>query len=60
MMPLENNMKNPTHFIGVCGVLNKGMTVVGIIYIVIGVMGYLKYGDTVHPNITFDLPIEQM
>lgn len=58
MMPLENNMKNPTHFTGICGVLNRGMTVVAMIYIVIGVIGYLKFGDLVDANITANLPIE--
>lgn len=56
MMPLENNMKNPTHFIGACGVLNKGMLAVALIYILVGIMGYLKYGDDVDPNITYNLP----
>ncbi|XP_065213445.1 proton-coupled amino acid transporter-like protein pathetic isoform X2 [Planococcus citri] len=60
MMPLENNMKNPTHFTGICGVLNRGMTVVSLIYIIIGVIGYLKFGDRVAANITKNLPIEHI
>lgn len=60
MMPLENNMKHPTHFLGLCGVLNRGMSVVSMVYIVVGVIGYSAYGDKVDGNITKNLPVDHM
>lgn len=60
MMPLENNMKNPNHFLGICGVLNRGMSIVSMVYILIGFIGYVRYGDKVAENITANLPSDQM
>lgn len=56
VMPLENNMKTPQHFTGICGVLNKGMSGVTLVYIFLGFLGYLKYGDLTKPSITLNLP----
>lgn len=59
-MPLENNMKTPKHFLGLAGVLNMGMTGVTIIYIMLGFLGYLKYGENTESSITLNLPTEDM
>ncbi|VVC32586.1 Hypothetical protein CINCED_3A023910 [Cinara cedri] len=56
VMPLENNMKTPKHFLGVFGVLNIGMGGVTIIYTLLGFLGYLKYGDETNASITLNLP----
>ncbi|XP_023028337.1 proton-coupled amino acid transporter-like protein pathetic [Leptinotarsa decemlineata] len=58
IMPLENNMKTPQHFTGLCGVLNQGMGGVTLAYIIVGFFGYLKYGPEVQGAITLNLPIE--
>ncbi|XP_039285974.1 proton-coupled amino acid transporter-like protein pathetic [Nilaparvata lugens] len=58
VMPLENAMKTPQHFIGICGVLNQGMGGVTMIYIFLGFLGYLKYGAETKGSITLNLPIE--
>lgn len=55
VMPLENNMKTPTHFIGCPGVLNTGMAIVVSLYACVGFFGYLKYGDTTEASITLNL-----
>ena len=58
-MPLENNMKTPTHFLGICGVLNQGMSGVTLIYIFLGFFGYYKFGeDCKYGSITLNLPVE--
>lgn len=57
-MPLENSMKTPKHFIGLCGVLNQGMGGVTLVYIALGFLGYVKYGDDALGSITLNLPIE--
>ncbi|VEN40009.1 unnamed protein product [Callosobruchus maculatus] len=58
VMPLENHMATPQHFVGLCGVLNQGMSGVTLVYMVIGFFGYLKYGDKVEGSITLNLPKE--
>lgn len=60
VMPLENSMKTPQHFIGLCGVLNQGMSGVTLVYILLGFLGYVKYGDEAKGSITLNLPIEEI
>lgn len=56
VMPLENNMKTPHHFIGCPGVLNIGMFCVVLLYSTVGFFGYLKYGPETAGSITLNLP----
>lgn len=51
-------MKTPRSFLGVFGVLNVGMGGVTIVYILLGFLGYLKYGDVTQSSITLNLPTE--
>lgn len=60
VMSLENNMKNPSHFIGCPGVLNTGMAFVVTLYASVGFLGYLKYGDETQGSITLNLPVEDV
>lgn len=60
VMPLENQMKTPQNFVGVCGVLNKGMSGVTLVYILLGFLGYLRYGEDTKDSITLNLPTEEM
>ncbi|KAG8292115.1 hypothetical protein J6590_046935 [Homalodisca vitripennis] len=56
VMPIENAMRKPGHFLGCPGVLNIGMTVVASTFLVVGAVGYVKYGNEVQGNITLNLP----
>lgn len=60
VMPLENAMKTPRSMLGLCGVLNKGMSGVTLVYILLGFLGYLRYGDHVQDSITLNLDINEM
>lgn len=60
VMPLENAMKTPQNFIGICGVLNQGMSGVTLIYILLGFLGYVRYGDEALGSITLNLPLDEM
>lgn len=60
VMPLENNMKTPTHFIGCPSVLNIGMSIVVSLYAIVGFLGYLKFGAETQGSITLNLPIDDM
>ncbi|PZC80404.1 proton-coupled amino acid transporter-like protein pathetic [Helicoverpa armigera] len=55
VMPLENAMKTPKAMLGLCGVLNKGMSGVTLVYILLGFLGYLRYGEDVKDSITLNL-----
>lgn len=56
VMPLENHMKTPQHFTGLCGVLNQGMSGVTLVYMLLGFFGYLKYGEYIQGSVTLNLP----
>ncbi|XP_061396474.1 proton-coupled amino acid transporter-like protein pathetic [Musca vetustissima] len=59
IMPLENNMENPRNFLGIWGVLSQGMSGVTLIYMILGIMGYLRYGDGTEESITLNLPVHE-
>ncbi|XP_072931013.1 proton-coupled amino acid transporter-like protein pathetic isoform X2 [Epargyreus clarus] len=58
VMPLENAMKTPRSMLGICGVLNRGMSGVTLVYILLGFLGYLRYGESVKDSITLNLTQE--
>ncbi|XP_038213692.1 proton-coupled amino acid transporter-like protein pathetic [Zerene cesonia] len=58
VMPIENEMAKPEHFLGCPGVLNVTMVVVAALYGVVGLFGYIKYGEEVLGSITLNLPQE--
>ena len=60
VMPLENAMQNPQHFVGTCGVLTQGMSIVTFVYILIGFLGFWRFGSIAEENITKNLPVYEM
>lgn len=58
VMPLENQMATPRNFVGIFGVLNRGMGCVTVVYILLGFFGYWQYGGLTEESITLNLPIE--
>lgn len=53
-------MEKPHHFLGCPSVLNITMTTVVILYTILGVFGYMKYGEAVKGSITLNVPIEDV
>lgn len=53
-------MKTPASFGGYCGVLNVAMTVIVFLYVMVGFLGYIKYGAEAKGSITLNLPNEEM
>lgn len=60
VLPLQNAMKKPEDFAKPFGVLNIGMIFVTGIYVVVGLVGYWKYGNDVEGSLTLNLPTEQV
>lgn len=60
VLPLQNAMYKPEDFARPMGVLNVGMVFVTAIYIIIGVIGYWKYGDDTKASLTLNLPTQDM
>ncbi|XP_026741977.1 proton-coupled amino acid transporter-like protein CG1139 [Trichoplusia ni] len=56
ILPLENEMKTPRDFVGKFGVLNCSMISIIIMYVGMGLFGYLQYGDKAEGSITLNLP----
>lgn len=56
-MPLENEMRTPKAYVGRTGVLNKGFAIIVALYIVMGLFGYLAYGNAIKSAITLNLQI---
>ncbi|XP_047546112.1 proton-coupled amino acid transporter-like protein pathetic isoform X1 [Vanessa atalanta] len=59
VMPVENEMAKPQHFLGCPGVLNVSMVIVITLYGVVGFFGYVQFGDAVKGSITLNLPEDQ-
>ncbi|XP_019868438.1 proton-coupled amino acid transporter-like protein pathetic [Aethina tumida] len=59
VMPVENSMVKDK-FIGCPGVLNSAMTVVVALYSIIGLFGYMAYGEATEATITKNLPIDEI
>ncbi|CAI8033134.1 Proton-coupled amino acid transporter 1 [Geodia barretti] len=52
VLPLENKMRRPEHAVSVVTV---GMTMVVLLYMFFGVLGYLAFGAKIEASITFNL-----
>lgn len=59
-MPLENEMDTPRSFGGVNGVLNQAMVLVIVLYVAMGLLGYLRYGNDIKDSVTLSLPEGEM
>lgn len=58
VLPLQKDMRTPSSFEGLTGVLNTGMVIVSCFYFAVGFYGYLKYGPAIQGSITLNLPPE--
>ncbi|KAJ8667950.1 hypothetical protein QAD02_009613 [Eretmocerus hayati] len=55
VLPLKNEMKKPKNFDRPLGVLNVGMVIVGTMFVALGFISYLKYGDDIAGSVTLNL-----
>ncbi|CAH0716554.1 unnamed protein product, partial [Brenthis ino] len=59
VLALEYNMEKPKRFVGLCGLFNIGMVIIMALYLLMGIFGYLKYGDAIKASLTLNLPQDQ-
>lgn len=57
-MPLENEMKTPRSYVGATGVLSRAFAIIVVLYIGMGLFGYIKYGNAIKSSITLNIEIE--
>ncbi|KAJ1345905.1 hypothetical protein KIN20_000539 [Parelaphostrongylus tenuis] len=55
VLPIENKMRSPQHMVGFFGVISTAVIFVGIVYVIIGSLGYITYGERVLGSITLNL-----
>ncbi|CAH2062920.1 unnamed protein product, partial [Iphiclides podalirius] len=60
VLPVENTMEKPQHFLGCPGVLNITMSIVILLYMTMGFLGYIRYGDEAAGSITLNLPTKEI
>ncbi|EDX08900.1 proton-coupled amino acid transporter-like protein CG1139 [Drosophila simulans] len=56
ILAIEENMATPKSFVGPCGILNGGMSIVLGLYVLLGFFGYWKYGNESEGSITLNIP----
>ncbi|XP_014261599.1 proton-coupled amino acid transporter 4 isoform X2 [Cimex lectularius] len=56
VIPLRNEMKKPSTFQTLFGVLNVSMTLVILLYTTFGLISYWKYGNDILGNVSTNLP----
>ncbi|XP_047989551.1 proton-coupled amino acid transporter-like protein pathetic [Leguminivora glycinivorella] len=59
VMPVENAMKKPEHFLGCPSVLVIAVGIIIVLYTTLGLFGYFRYGDSVMATITLNLPVNE-
>ncbi|XP_030758144.1 proton-coupled amino acid transporter 2 [Sitophilus oryzae] len=60
VLPLQNEMREPRKFSRPAGVLNVGMVIVTAMYLIVGCLAYVKYGDGIKGSVTLNLPAEEV
>nr|CAD7412112.1 unnamed protein product [Timema cristinae] len=56
VLPVQHQMKKPRQFAAPLGVLNVGMSFTTLLFIFMGFLSYLKYGNDIKGSLTLNLP----
>lgn len=55
VMPVENSMEKPQEFLGKPSVLLIAMVAVTVLYSIMGLFGYIRFGEAIKASITLNL-----
>lgn len=53
-------MEKPQHFLGKPSILLISMAIITVLYTVIGLLGYIRFGDNIRGSITLNLPTDEL
>jgi proton-coupled amino acid transporter len=53
-------MKKPEQFTSIFGILNVGLFIITVVFILMGSVTYMKYGEDVKGSISLNLPPGEM
>ncbi|XP_035786339.1 proton-coupled amino acid transporter-like protein pathetic isoform X1 [Anopheles albimanus] len=56
IFPLENQMRNPRHYLGCPGIVNLNYVCLAVLYSFFGAVGYIRYGESVKSSIILNFP----
>jgi solute carrier family 36 (proton-coupled amino acid transporter) len=59
VMPVENSMDKPQQFLGKPSVLLIAMIAVTVLYTVMGLLGFIRFGKEIRGSITLNLPTDE-
>lgn len=60
VLPVENKMKHPQHFLQPFGVANVAICFITIMYTIVGFFGYATYGPETKGSVTLNLPNDEL
>lgn len=60
VLPVENKMKQPQHFLQTFGVANFAICFITILYNIVGFFGYATYGEGTKGSVTLNLPNDEL
>ncbi|XP_055629907.1 proton-coupled amino acid transporter-like protein pathetic isoform X2 [Toxorhynchites rutilus septentrionalis] len=60
VLPVENKMKHPQHFLHPFGVINIAISFISTMYIITGFFGYARYGPDTKGSVTLNLPNDEI
>ncbi|XP_054733993.1 proton-coupled amino acid transporter-like protein CG1139 [Anastrepha obliqua] len=60
ILALEENMEKPKNFVKPFGILNIGITIVLVLYALLGFFGYWKYGEEALGSVTLNIPQQEV
>lgn len=60
VLPIYRGLRDPSQMSGCCGLINVSFLILLFLYMIIGLLGFLKYGHNIEDSITFNLPSEPL
>lgn len=59
-MAVENHMETPDYYRKPFGTLNVAYGLLTVLYLIVGLFGYWKYGEEIRSSITMNFPPKEL